>query len=54
MAGVEYARIIHGKGSGMLRNAIWARLKSDRRVKSFRPGVFGEGDNGVTVIELRK
>ena len=54
MAGVEYARIIHGKGSGLLRNAIWARLKSDRRVKSFRPGVFGEGDNGVTVIELKK
>lgn len=54
MANMKQVTIIHGKGSGALRNAIWAKLKNDRRVKQFRVGIFGEGDNGVTVVELKK
>ena len=53
MASVKTVTILHGKGSGALRNAIMAKLKSDRRVKSYRAGLYGEGDNGVTVVELK-
>ncbi len=52
LAGVHSATIIHGKGTGALRNALWIRFKEDKRVKSFRAGAFGEGDYGVTVLEL--
>ncbi|MBQ4353533.1 MAG: endonuclease MutS2 [Clostridia bacterium] len=52
VAGVHSATIIHGKGTGALRNALWTRFKSDKRVKSFRAGAYGEGDYGVTVLEL--
>lgn len=52
MAGVHSATIIHGKGTGALRNALWQRFKEDRRIKSYRAGAFGEGDYGVTVLEL--
>ena len=47
-------RIVHGKGSGKLRQGIQTYLKSDKRIKSFRLGIFGEGDQGVTVAELNK
>lgn len=46
-------RLIHGKGTGALKKALWERLKKDRRIKSFRIGQFGEGDGGVTVVELK-
>ena len=46
--------LIHGKGTGALRNAIWSMLKKDKRIENFRPGNFGEGDYGVTVIEIKK
>ena len=44
--------IIHGKGTGALRNALWQRFKADSRVKNFRAGAYGEGDYGVTVLEV--
>ena len=46
--------VIHGKGTGALRSAIWAMLKKDRRVESYRAGQYGEGDYGVTVIDLKQ
>lgn len=52
IAGVHQATIIHGKGTGALRAALWNRLKSDQRVKNFRAGQYGEGDYGVTVVEI--
>lgn len=53
IAGFGKVRLIHGKGTGALRNALWQRLKKDKRVKSFRIGQYGEGDGGVTVVELK-
>lgn len=53
IAGFHSVRLIHGKGTGALKNAIWAYLKKDSRVASFRIGQFGEGDGGVTVVELK-
>lgn len=52
MANYHIVSIIHGKGTGALRAAIWARLRKDKRVKSFRSGTYGEGDFGVTIVEL--
>jgi DNA mismatch repair protein MutS2 len=53
IAGFHTLRLIHGKGTGALRNALWGYLKKDRRVKEFRIGRYGEGDGGVTVVELK-
>lgn len=52
-AGIQSVRLIHGKGTGALRRAIWDRLKKDKRIKAFRLGMYGEGDSGVTVVELK-
>ena len=52
LAGVHSVTIIHGKGTGALKRALWDQLKKDPRVKSFRLGNYGEGDAGVTVVEL--
>ena len=53
LARLETVRIIHGKGTGVVRKAVREHLKGSRYVKSFRPGHFGEGEDGVTVAELR-
>ncbi len=52
VAGIHSATVIHGKGTGALRASLWNRFRSDSRIKSFRAGAFGEGDYGVTVLEL--
>jgi len=46
-------RIIHGKGTGTLRAAVHRALKNNEFVKSFRLGVYGEGEDGVTIVEFR-
>ncbi len=52
LSSVGQVRIIHGKGTGMLRKGIHSYLKSLPYVKSYRLGVFGEGDSGVTIVEV--
>ena len=51
--GLFNIRIVHGKGTGALRNGIHKFLKNHPHVKSFRIGTFGEGEMGVTVVELK-
>ena len=53
IANLQTVRIVHGKGTGKLREGIHKFLKSDSRVKSFRVGTYGEGEMGVTVVELK-
>lgn len=53
VCGLETVRIIHGKGTGALRKALWDYFKRDSRIKSYRLGTFGEGDAGVTVVTLK-
>ena len=52
VSGLETIRIIHGKGTGVLRSSVQTHLRSHKAVKSFRLGTFGEGENGVTIAEL--
>ena len=51
--GFRTVRLIHGKGTGALRQAMQNFLRTDKRVASFRRGQYGEGDSGVTVVELK-
>ncbi len=53
LANLETVRIVHGKGTGKLRKGIHEFLKTNSHVKSFRLGNFGEGEMGVTVVNLR-
>ena len=53
LAKLQNARIVHGKGTGKLRNGIHQFLKTNPHVKSFRIGNFGEGEMGVTIVELK-
>ena len=52
-ANLSSVRIIHGKGTGALRNAVQQALKKNKFVKKFRLGVYGEGEDGVTIAEFR-
>lgn len=54
LSGLSSVRIIHGKGTGILKNGIHNFLKKHPHVKNFRLGTFGEGETGATVVELKK
>lgn len=53
MSNISMITIIHGKGTGLLREAVHKRLKTHPSVKSYRLGVYGEGESGVTIAELK-
>jgi len=53
MGKLSTVTIIHGKGTGALRKAVQDMLKKNKSVKSFRLGNFGEGEAGVTIVELK-
>lgn len=54
LSSLDKVRIVHGKGTGKLRQGIHNYLKNHSHVKSFRLGTFGEGEMGVTIVELKK
>ncbi len=53
LAGIDILTIIHGKGTGALRAAVQQHLRRHPNVKSYRLGTFGEGEAGVTIVELK-
>ena len=53
LSGLDRIEIIHGKGTGVLREGITGYLKNHRNVKNYRLGDIGEGGDGVTIVELR-
>ncbi len=54
LAHLKSVRIVHGKGTGALRQAVQKHLRRVRYVKSFRPGEYGEGDAGVTIAVFKE
>ena len=54
LAHLPQVTVIHGRGTGALKNAVHAHLKKAKYVKSYRVGGFGEGDHGVTIVEFKE
>ena len=54
LAHLPKVTIIHGRGTGALRDAVHSQLKRIKYVKSYRVGNFGEGDQGVTIVEFKE
>ena len=54
MAGLEKVTIIHGRGEGILKNGIRDMLRHNKSVKSFKPGAYNEGGEGVTIVTMRR
>jgi len=52
IAGLYQVRVVHGKGTGTLRQEVHRELARHTLVQSYRPGVYGEGGAGVTMVEL--
>ena len=52
MSGLYQIRVIHGKGTGTLRQAVREHLSKHSLVKSYRHGIYGEGGAGVTIVQL--
>ena len=53
LAHMPSVRVVHGKGTGALRNAVHSHLKRLRTVKEYRLGEYGEGDAGVTIVTFK-
>lgn len=53
LSGLHTVTVIHGKGTGVLRKGVQERLKGHKHVAAYRLGQFGEGEDGVTIVELR-
>ena len=53
LSGVGVIRVVHGKGTGALRKAVNDYLRKNPHVRTFRLGVYGEGDSGVTIVEMK-
>ena len=54
MSGLTTVSIIHGKGTGALRQGVHAMLRREKSVQSFRLGVYGEGETGVTIVTMKQ
>lgn len=54
LSGITTITVIHGKGTGTLRKAVQAHLRNHKNILSFRTGTFGEGENGVTIAEIKE
>ncbi|EKC77362.1 protein containing Smr protein/MutS2 [human gut metagenome] len=53
LAHLPSVRVVHGKGTGALRNAVQSHLKRLKYVKEYRLGEYGEGDAGVTIVTFK-
>ena len=51
-SGLKQVRVVHGKGTGVLRTAVQQALRKNKFVKKYRLGVYGEGEDGVTIVEF--